>query len=342
MQHKSHQPRQYIQFSNAAVKAVLAAIDNFNRVHGDYKTETTLILLVNAWELLAKAVLIKKKKNIYSNRSQKETISCEKAIKHLLELKEIDNNKAVLLQQIVSLRNECAHCSLPEVQEAILHHLLFFGCKFFKELSIKHFSKTEKQLKRNFLTISFDQLTTYAAQVQKTISKLRRGKPSEKKLVWLLERGIRYLDSGEYISQREFEKLYKHKRKIMPWLKIGTYIKEAEMVRIVPVQAPKNWTADVQLRKGPKNLKEPLPVTIKKTRVEDDYEFLTKDIAEKTGKSINFTARAMSDLGLKGNPEYHQSIRTSDSSAVHRYPQSALNFLKKYLDKHPNYNPYHR
>ncbi len=257
-----------------------------------------------------------------------------------MDFREINENQAILLQQIVSLRNECVHNVLPKIPEGIQNHLFFFGCKFFKDLSIKHFPKTKKILERNYLTISFDQVTTYADQLQKMVGNLRRGKSSDKELVWILERGARFIDDQTYISQPDFEKLYRQKKKIIPHLKVGKYIEDADMVCIVPVQAPKNFTADIILRKGSKEQKGSLPVTIKKTKIEDDYQFLTRDIAEKIGKSTNFVAKSMSDLGLKGNDKYHQSIRTSRSGEVQRYSQAALSFLEKYLAKNQNYNPY--
>ena len=57
-------PRKYSRLSEKSVDASLAAIDYFNRVSGIYCKETTLILLSNAWELLAKAVLLKNKKYV--------------------------------------------------------------------------------------------------------------------------------------------------------------------------------------------------------------------------------------------------------------------------------------
>ena len=136
MAQSKRQPRRYTQLSNASVKAICYAVSNFNSVYGDYKIETSLILLTNAWELLAKAVLIKRKKNIYSDAKKARTIPCEEAINKLLHWKEIEKDQAELLQQIVSLRNQCTHDVLPEIPEEIQHHLLFFACKFFRELCL--------------------------------------------------------------------------------------------------------------------------------------------------------------------------------------------------------------
>ena len=337
---QKRQTRQYLQLASAAKKATLTAIDNFNRVHGDYKTETTLILLANAWELLAKAILVKKKKGIYKDKSKKETISCEQALNRLLHLKELDENQTELLQQIISLRNRCTHDTLPPVPQEVQHHLLFFGCKFFNELSSKHFPKFKKDLNKNFLTLSFDHMTTYAAEVQKMVSKLRRGSQQDKDLVWLLERGTRFVDTNQYLSQNEFEKLYKNKKKIAPHLKINSHIEGADMVRIVPVQAPRNYTADVTLRKGSGKLKGTLPVTVQKSNFETDYPHLTGDIAKEVDKKTNFVAKTMSNLGLKGNPEYHHPVRTSKNGCVQRYSPAALSYVKNHLKNNPNYNPY--
>lgn len=339
---KIRQSRQYLQLAEGAKKSILATIDSFNRVYGDYKTETTLMLLTNAWELLAKAILVKKKKSIYKDKTKKETISCEKAINQLILLRELEPQQAELLQQIVSLRNKCMHDVLPIVPEEIQHHLLFYGCKFFKDVSIKHFPKLEKELGKNFLTLSFDHMTTYAAEVTRMVSRLRKGTQGEKELVWLLERGIQFIDTNEYISQKKFEDMYKNKKKIAPHLKISTHAETADMVRIVPVQAPQNFTADIQLRKGPNKLKNALPVTIQKSDFESDYPFLTKDIAEKLKKNSNFIAKSMVDLKLKDNPKYHQSVRASKAGAIQRYSQAALDFLKKHIQDNPNYDPYGR
>lgn len=337
---KNRQSRQYLQLADGAKRSMLSSIDSFNRVYGDYKIETTLMLLTNAWELLAKAILVKKKKNIYKDKKTKETISCEKAINQLESLKELQTQQAELIQQIVSLRNKCVHDILPKIPEEIQHHLLFYGCKFFKDLATKHFPNFSDDLGQNFLTLSFEHMTTYAAEVNKMVSRLRKGTQGEKELVWLLERGIRFVSSDEYISQKKFEEIYKKKKKISPHLKVSEHLSTTDMVVIVPVQAPQNFTADVQLRKGSGKLKGTLPVIVQKTDFESDYPFLTKDIALQVGKNQNYVATALAELKLKGDAKYHQSVRASASGAIQRYSQAALDHLKKYIKDNPDYNPY--
>lgn len=327
--------RQYLTYLNKAILAIEAAIDNFNRVNNPYRNEATLLLISNAWELLAKAVLVKK--HISIKKDVQNTISAEYAISRITQRKILESNQNDLIQQIISLRNHAAHNVLPAIPDEIMQHLLFFGCKFFRETVGKVFPTKVKDLKENYLSLSFSNLTTYADKVQKLVSKIKKSSEG-KELIWLLERAIRY-DGGTYISQGEFEKLYKRKNKIMPHLEIGDFIKNSVMIRIVPVQAPKNYTADISLRKGSPH-DATLPVHVKKTDIEEDYPYLTHEVAEKLKKNPHFTAKIIAYLKLKGNSKYHLSIRTSKKGEIQRYSQASLEEIGKFLKNNPDFSPY--
>lgn len=230
---------------------------------------------------------------------------------------------------------------LPKVPHEVQHHLFFFSCKFFKDTINNHFKAYKKDVSRNYLSISFNELTTYADKVKKLISTLRKkGNKENKELVWLLERGISYSESSKYIKQDEFEKQYKNNKKIIPHLRLNKFINNSDMVRIAHIQAPASFTADIKLSKSKKNTKESLPVITKKTNIEDDYPYLTGDLVKKLGKNRNFIAMTIKNLELKKNETYHQHVRTSSSSVVHRYSNQALDFLRSYFKKNPEYSPY--
>lgn len=330
------QRREYLRYLDKAIPAMDSAIDAFNRVNHPYRNEATLLLMSNAWELLAKSVLVKRKVNLRKDKHG-NTLSAEQAVSKLAHGKLIEGNQEDVIQQIVSLRNYAAHDVLPNVPDEVMHHLLFFGCKFFREVVEKEFNARSKDLKSNYLSLSFSELTTYADKVQKLVSRIKRN-DEDKKLVWLLERGIKF-DGGNYISQSEFEQLYKKKRKVLPHLDVSDFIKNTDMVRIVPVQAPKNFTADISLRKGSKN-DSSLPVQVVKTNVETDYPFLTGELAEKLGKNQSFVAHTVKHLRLKGDPRYHQSVRSSKQSNIQRYSVAAFEKLKAFLGEYPNFDPY--
>lgn len=71
--------REYLQLLDAAKDAVVLAVDCFNRVRNPYRDESALLLLTNAWELLAKAVLVQRHESIARGR-RGDTISAEVAI----------------------------------------------------------------------------------------------------------------------------------------------------------------------------------------------------------------------------------------------------------------------
>lgn len=331
--------RTYLQYCEKSLNAIRLAISSFNSIHEGHKNETTLMLLTNAWELLGKAILIKKHEDINKDKHGR-TISAEETIQKLVQMKVIDDNQNEHIQQIISLRNEAIHGLLPEIPVEIVHHLFYFACKFYKDIIVKVFPIYRSRIEGNYLSISFANLTTYADKVQKLVSRFRKGNEKERKIIWLLERGVSY-SGGEYISQTKFEKDFKRKAKwkLLPHLKLGQFLKTAEMIRIVPIQAPKNYTADVKLRKG-KQSDTSLPVVIKKTDIETDYPYLTGELSGKLGKSVSFVSKTIKMLGLRNNEQYHQAVRSSKNSVVQRYSESTLSHVKEYLIKNPGYSPF--
>lgn len=315
--------REYLIYLDKAIVAAEAAIDAFNRVHNPYRNETTLMLLSNSWELLAKAALLQAHKPI-TQRQPSKSISAEVAVSRLESFGFIDRKQAATIQQIVSLRNVAVHQYLPEVPDEIIHHLLYFGCGYFRELIKEKFPRYSKGLEKNYLSLSFGDLTTYAHRVQKLVSRIKKNK-TDKRLVWLLERGIRY-DGRSYITEAQFVARYNRKRKVMPYLEINKFIKENEMVRIIPTEAPKNYSADITLRKGSAK-DSSLPVHIKKTNVDQDYPYLTTELATMLGTNRHGIIKLIKQLNLKNNSTYHQAIRTSKSGCVHRYSEAAKEII---------------
>jgi hypothetical protein len=330
--------REYLQLLDAAKAAAETAVDAYNRVWHPYRDQTTLLLLTNSWELLAKAILVHKKESI-ARGQRGETISAEVAI-HRLQLKQLlEESQAQTIQQIVSLRNGACHGVLPPVPVEIMQHLLFYSCKFFRDLVGNVFPGHLKTMSDNYLSLSFSDLTTYADRVQRAVARVRRS-GNDKRLVWLLERGIQF-DGSSYLTEAQFETKYRGRKKVMPHLRLGRFVRQADMVRIVPIQAPRNYTADITLRKG-SAADASLPVVVKKTVVEDDYPYLTKELGVKIGKNQNWTARALAVLGLKGDPRYHQPVRASATTYIQRYSPAAYDALRARLAAEPTFDPFHQ
>lgn len=336
MTNKKRQRREYLRLLDKAKEAAECAIDNFNRTRGAFKTESTLMLLGVAWELLAKSILVAKKENIRKPKSE-DSISAEIAISRLLSLKLIEQHHFDVTQQIISLRNASVHDVLPEIPIEVQHHLMYYACKFFREVVSMHFKGHVNDLSQHHLSLSFSELTTYADKIQRCVSRVKQSS-TDRQLVWLLERGVSF-DGSHYMTQKQFETSIKGKKRTLPYLQLGKYIKDADMVRIVPVEAPKNYTANITLRKG-SSRDSSLPVITKRTELEKDYPYLTKELAEKLGRTTNFIAKSITVLGLKGNEKYHQSIRSSKSGEIQRYSESAFAELRRVIESDKSFNPY--
>lgn len=329
--------REYLQLLDAAKGAAETGIDSFNRVRHPYRYQTTLMLLANAWELLAKAVLLQKKESI-ARGQRGETISGEVAVFRLEQRQVLTQTQAQTIQQVISLRHAATHHLLPTVPVEVMQHLLFYSCKFFREVIEKLFPAHLKSLNENYVSLSFTDLTTYADKVQKSVSRVRKS-AGDKRLVWLLERGIQF-DGDAYITEGQFAERYRGKKKILPHLGLSDFVRSADMIRIVPVQAPRNFTADILLRKG-SAADASLPVLVRKTDIEVDYPLLTKELGAKVGKSQNWATRAVTVLNLKGDPRYHQPIRAGQKSLIHRYSSAAEAALRERLAAEPAFDPYH-
>jgi hypothetical protein len=196
--------REYLRLLEKSIDSVHSAIDSFNRVHDGFKVETCLILLTHAWELLGKAILTKKQIEIRDKDGR--TLSAEKTVSQLKNISFLDENQEDCIQQVISLRNEAVHYLLPSIPEEVLHHLFYFSCKFFKDIVQKTFPKYGAKLTKNYLSISFSNLTTYAEKVQKMVGRFKKNQ-EDRKLIWLLERGVQF-DGTHYIAQESFEKEY--------------------------------------------------------------------------------------------------------------------------------------
>ena len=334
--------RNYTKYLPNALRAIHSGIERANAINDPYYKEASLMLIANAWELLAKSVLIKHagEAAIYEKGSRKErTITAEVAINKLKNLGYISDLQAAPLQQVISLRNEAAHQSLPEIPDELLFHLEYYSIRYFREVIDANFKQYSKNLRDHFLSVSFAPVTTYAASVKKLVSKARKGKKvSDIRLTYLLERGVSFSGS-EYMKQADFEKTLLNKKTARPMYKlnIGEYSRNADMIVVVPIQAPSGTKADINLSKGRGS---EISITQTKRATDDDYPHLTKDLSTKLGKSSPYVSKTISNLKLKGNALYHQQIRSGSKSLVHKYSDACLNHLRNFYSDNPTYEPF--
>jgi len=78
-----------------AQAALLAAIEIYNKPQFNYRDECVVILLLNAWELLLKALIVKKGASIFYEEQPDRTLSCTAAFNMATTLISINNSASV-------------------------------------------------------------------------------------------------------------------------------------------------------------------------------------------------------------------------------------------------------
>lgn len=335
-----------LSFAKTAIKAAKLSVEMFNRVEPILWKEPVLIFNAQSWELLLKGILVKKKKGI--NESDGRTITAEKALnKAVYEIQLLTKEQGKTIGQIISLRNEALHNLLPPIDDEIITHLIYFSISAFNEMLRKEFKSLQDSFEKNYLSIALGNHTFYSNKVEKLFKYSRKRNSPQNHALFLLDRGCEFIDM-QHLSKMKTKdewveniKKMSKKSRVAYHLPIYDYLGKQDNIRLVPVHVARGHTAAVNVHptKNPN-----APVLIKKTDPFKDYPFLTKEIASKIGKSQNWTALAIRNLNLTGE-EYCYRITVSLSKAhkgVPRYSDKALNFLKDYLLKNPDYSPYQR
>ncbi len=330
-----------LDFIRTAINAAKLSIEMFNRVEPIHWKESVLILNSQAWELLLKGVILKKKKSIYE--ADGKTITAEKALnKALHSLQILSNDESKTISQILSLRHEAMHSLLPPIDEEILTHLIYFSITGFNKLIKKEFKSLSGLFEKNYLSVALKNHTFYSNKVEKLFKHSRKKNSEQNKLLFLLDRGCSFVGkrtNTKMKTKKEWDdeiKKLPRKSRVIRHLAIYDYINSQDNVRIVPVHVARGHSAaiNIQPSKNPN-----APFLIKKTDPNKDFPHFTSDVARILGKNPSFVAKMAKNLGIKNNDEYCYLHKLKGSENP-KYSDKGLNYMKNYLDKNPAYWPY--
>lgn len=166
-----------------SVNAVLSALEIYNKPNCNYREETFSILIVNAYELLFKAKLIKdsnekmnaiyvyyypktkkgnssKQKQIKKNRiGQPFTIDIYEAINRLEKLKLISNNLIENIKLMIEIRDNSIHLINKELLKGKLYQLSSASIRNYVLLLEKWFPEINLKQYHFFITpLNFDEI----------------------------------------------------------------------------------------------------------------------------------------------------------------------------------------
>ncbi|NQV89926.1 DUF3644 domain-containing protein [Candidatus Uhrbacteria bacterium] len=332
---------QALSFTKTAISAAKLSIEMFNRVEPLHWKESVLMLNAHAWELLLKGSLLKKKQSI--RESDGKTITAEKALNKVFhEQKLITKEEAKTIAQVISLRNEATHDLLPNIEDEIMAHLMYFSITSFNQLVKKEFRSLSGSFEKNYLSIALGNHTFYSNKVEKLFKYSRKKSTEQNRVLFLLDRGCEFVDNAAN-TQMKTKKLWDAKVKSLPrksrvamHLSVYDYINTQENVRLLPVHVARGYTAsvDVHPSKNPN-----APVVIKKTDPNKDFPHFTSDVARILEKDQSFIAKMARKLGIRQNEEYCYLHKLKKGENP-KYSDKGLNYMKSYLETHPTFNPY--
>lgn len=131
----------YTSLRNNSKAAMLAAIEIYNKPQIAYRDECFSILLVNAWELLLKAVLSKNKQRVFYPKERTQPYKTFSVVDGLIKAKGFFpfsiqyEPVAKNINALLTYRNKfkktldwgvCCHC-YQEVNEGLLKEVIFMG-----------------------------------------------------------------------------------------------------------------------------------------------------------------------------------------------------------------------
>jgi len=329
---------------NTAINAAKLSIEMFNRVEGSHSRQASIIFNAQAWELLSKAILIKKKRNIYDNNGK--SITAERAVNqlhHIAHLISLEENQTI--QQIISLRNESLHNIYPDLDDEIITHLIYWSLKSFHKILKEEFRSYFIKFDKNYLSVAFKDHTFYSHKIGKLFAYSRKSKSEKNRALYILDRACKFAETeneNTFISHKDWLNDIKSKPKkarIGRHLSINDYTNKQENVIIVPVETPKGYKSEITTNKA-KKASESLTVLVKKSNPEVDYPFLQSDLSRIMKVTSYFIQKLIKHLKLLNNPEYHTSIKSGKTSKVQKYSNKTLNYLKEYIKENPQWTPY--
>ena len=340
---KRQRVMRYHYHIDTSINAAKLSIEMFNRVDAIHSVQASIIFNAQSWELLSKAILLKNNIKIVENGGK--SITAEKAVSRLEHvLKKISREENQTIQQIISLRNEALHNIFPDLDQEIIIHLVYYSLKAFHRLVATEFKTYLPRINKNFLSVSFKEHTFYSNKLNKLLSYSRKYSSNENRALYLLDRACKFAEdpnSNSYLGYDSWVNDIKTKPKksrVSMHLPVYDYTNNQDNVRFVPVEIKKGYKAEVVVEKTKKQ-SEAISVLVRKSDPEKDYPHLVSELSKILGKKTYFVQKLILHLNLKGNKEYHTTIKTGQKSSTQKYSDKTLNFLQEYIKKNPQWSP---
>lgn len=307
---------------NKAKEAFLLAIEIYNKPTLRYRAEGFALFMVNAWELMLKAYLIKRdgEESIYYLDKSGRTISIDKCARKIFS-----NEKDPLrlnLEKIIELRNTSTHFITEEYE--VLYVPLFQAniFNFADKLKELHGIEISEIVPENFLTLS--------VSISQTSEKEIKGKYSDKISEKLIELNQKAKKNFGQASNNQFAISINHYH----------YLTKNNSENVSSFRFAKDADDAIHIIKQKQDPNLTHPYNAKRM-----YELLNKRLDSQgvrlmfKGKPTKINQFHFSNLcryyGIKSDERYCYQYTLSKFPQF-SYSQSALDYLFEILEKNPS------
>lgn len=318
-----------------ALNSLVLGVELFNRPQDEGRVEAVLLMLHHSFEMLLKAVVFEKTGRIRTRR-EKHNYTIDRCINICRdELKVVDKDQAIVVRNLSGFRDAAMHDTVELGEELLYAHAQSAVAIFTKVLSTVFGKSVKRALPRRVLPLS----TIPPKDIQIVISE------DMEHIRGLLKSGVR----ARHVAEARLRPYLVMEQVLRETEQTGT--RPASPARLVKEVKGGQWAAVLPLVSGvvtnpdsavaislrvsktegiPVRIDKSAPTAIafKYAKVEDRYPHLTTDLAAKLGLTTNKLVGLTKVLGLRGDDEYHTSIRVSRSSFVQRYSTKALEVLR--------------
>jgi hypothetical protein len=324
-----------------AISSLVLCIDHFNRQWDIGRTDTVLILLDHAFEMLLKAAILEKRGRI-RDAGEDHTYTFEKCVRIGLSdgaIRFLTDDQTLTLQTINGLRDAAQH-HIVDLSEGVLYIQVQSGTTLFRDLLLSAFGENlRKYLPERALPVAtiapLDPISLFAHELDE-VRKLLRPKTRKGVEAKARLRGLAILDgaiSGEIAQpgERRLRHLTRHVRR------------GGEFEQVFPGISAVNFVAhgngvDMSLRLSKR---EGLPVhqvpegqpggsviAVKRVNELDFYCFSHNHLACKVGLTPPKLTAVVRYLNLKSDPHCFKDI-VMGKSIYPRFSQHAIERVER-------------
>jgi hypothetical protein len=334
--------RDVAELKKRAINSLVLGIELFNRPHDQGRSESVLILLHHAFEMLLKAI-IKDRTGTVHAKGEKYTFGFDKCLEVAQnKIKVISVDERATLSILDAHRDTAVHY-YQDVSEELLYLQAQAAVTLFDDLLSRVFKERLADcIPERVLPVSTRPPKDLKVLIDSELSQVdellqagsRKGIQAAARLRSILALATAARDDAERVTEKELCKAIGRRRKGEDW---SVILPEVAQLKLdtqgdgIPIFLRIKKDADIAVRVAKDG--EPVTGTLIKQEVNiwDKYNLGRDDLAKKLGISGPRTSALITELGIQEDPECF-NILTRKSSQFKGYSKTALDRLRAAIE----------